>query len=156
MEPIMEFRAEFSKKDYFIYLQIKKDSIYIGIENDSENNEILYWKKNLDNETIKETTSQMGCVQTLKSFSEMLIEGLSKKNTNKTVTIDFCSLNENFLYIQTKVNSINYLLETSINQTKYLNLWFIFFGLILKKIFCFDVIVYKLFYYYLLIIILFV
>ena len=116
MEPIMEFRAEFSKKDYFIYLQIKKDSIYIGIENDSENNEILYWKKNLDNETIKETTSQMGCVQTLKSFSEMLIEGLSKKNTNKTVTIDFCSLNE----IRELAGNTNTTSKSESNIKKYL------------------------------------
>ena len=112
----MEFRAEFSKKDYFIYLQIKKDSIYIGIENDSENNEILYWKKNLDNETIKETTSQMGCVQTLKSFSEMLIEGLSKKNTNKTVTIDFCSLNE----IRELAGNTNTTSKSESNIKKYL------------------------------------
>ena len=112
----MEFRAEFSKKDYFIYLQIKKDSIYIGIENDSENNEILYWKKNLDNETIKETTSQMGCVQTLKSFSEMLIEGLSKKNTNKTVIIDFCSLNE----IRELAGNTNTTSKSESNIKKYL------------------------------------
>ena len=112
----MEFRAEFSQKDYFIYIQIKKDSIYIGIENDSENNEILYWKKNLDNETIKETTSQMGCVQTLKSFSEMLIEGLSKKNTNKTVTIDFCSLNE----IRELAGNTNTTSKSESNIKKYL------------------------------------
>ena len=61
MEPIMEFRAEFGKKDYYLYIQIKKESIYIGIETDEENNEIIYWKKNLESETIKETTSQMGC-----------------------------------------------------------------------------------------------
>ena len=93
MEPILEFKTEFGKKDYYIYLQIKKDSIYIGIEFETENNEILYWKKNLENETIKETTSQMGSFKSLQAFSEMLIDGLSKNNTN-SITIDFCSLNE--------------------------------------------------------------
>ena len=93
MDPILEFKTEFGKKDYYIYLQIKKDSIYIGIEFETENNEILYWKKNLENETIKETTSQMGSFKSLQAFSEMLIDGLSKNNTN-SITIDFCSLNE--------------------------------------------------------------
>ena len=93
MDPILEFKTEFGKKDYYIYLQIKKDSIYIGIEFETENNEILYWKKNLENETIKETTSQMGSFKSLQAFSEMLIDGLSKNNTN-SITINFCSLNE--------------------------------------------------------------
>ena len=93
MDPILEFKTEFGKKDYYIYLQIKKDSIYIGIEFETENNDILYWKKNLENETIKETTSQMGSFKSLQAFSEMLIDGLSKNNTN-SITIDFCSLNE--------------------------------------------------------------
>ena len=56
----------------------------VGIETDEENKDIIYWKKNLDNETIKETTSQMGSLKTLKSFSEMLLEGLSKKNPNNS------------------------------------------------------------------------
>ena len=116
MEPILEFKAEFSKKDYLIYIQVKKESIYIGIENDTENNEILYWKKNLDSETIKETTSQMGNVQTLKSFSEMLIEGFSKKNMTKTVTIDFCSLNE----IRELAGNDNITSKSESNIKKYL------------------------------------
>ena len=91
MEPILEFKVNFSNKDYYIYVQIKKDSIYITIETEEEN-EILYWKKNLENQTIKETTSQMGSFKSLEAFSDMLIEGLSKKNN--LVTIDFCSLNE--------------------------------------------------------------
>jgi len=94
MEPILEFKAEFGKKDYLIYIQVKKESIYIGIESDTENNEILYWKKNLDSETIKETTSQMGSFKSLQSFGEMLIDGLSRKNNLNSTTIDFCSLNE--------------------------------------------------------------
>ena len=116
MEPILEFKAEFGKKDYLIYIQVKKESIYIGIENDTENNEILYWKKNLDSETIKETTSQMGSVQTLKSFSEMLIEGFSKKNMTKTVTIDFCSLNE----IRELAGNDNITSKSESNIKKYL------------------------------------
>ena len=116
MEPILEFKAEFGKKDYLIYIQVKKESIYIGIENDTENNEILYWKKNLDSETIKEATSQMGNVKTLKSFSEMLIEGFSKKNMTKTVTIDFCSLNE----IRELAGNDNITSKSESNIKKYL------------------------------------
>ena len=92
MDPILEFTAEFSKKEYYIYIQIKKDTIFIGIETDEENNETIYWKKNLDNQIIEETTSQMGSTKSLKSFSAMLLEGLSKKNN--AIKIDFCSLNE--------------------------------------------------------------
>ena len=91
MEPILEFKVIFSNKEYYIYVQTKQESIYITIETEEEN-EILYWKKNLENQTIKETTSQMGSFKSLKAFSEMLIEGLSKKSNS--VTIDFCSLNE--------------------------------------------------------------
>ena len=91
MEPILEFKVTFSNKDYYIYVQIKQESIYITIETEEEN-EILYWKKNLENQTIKETTSQMGSFKSLKAFSDMLIEGLSKKNNS--ISIDFCSLNE--------------------------------------------------------------
>ena len=94
MEPILEFKSEFNNKIYYLYIQIRKESIYIGIETEEENNDIIYWRKNLENETIKETTSQMGSLKTLKSFSEMLVEGLSKKSNNKSITIDFCSLNE--------------------------------------------------------------
>ena len=92
MDPILEFTAEFSKKEYYIYIQIKKDTIFIGIETDEENNETIYWKKNLDNQIIEETTSQMGSTKSLKSFSAMILEGLSKKNN--AIKIDFCSLNE--------------------------------------------------------------
>ena len=91
MEPILEFKVIFSKKEYYIYIQTKQESIYITIETDEEN-EILYWKKNLENQTIKETTSQMGSFKSLKAFSDMLIEGLSQKSNS--VTVDFCSLNE--------------------------------------------------------------
>ena len=91
MEPLLEFKINFSKKEYYIYMQTKQDSIYITIETEEEN-EIFYWKKNLENETIKETTSQMGSIKTLKEFSQMLFDSLSKKNNS--ITIDFCSLNE--------------------------------------------------------------
>ena len=94
MEPILEFKNIFGKNEYYLYVQIKKESIFIGIETEAENNDILYWKKNLDNETIKETTSQMGSFKSLQSFGEMLIDGLSKKINNNSITIDFCSLNE--------------------------------------------------------------
>ena len=91
MEPLLEFKINFSNKEYYIYMQTKQDSIYITIETEEEN-DIFYWKKNLENETIKETTSQMGSVKTLKEFSQMLFEGFSKKNNS--ISIDFCSLNE--------------------------------------------------------------
>ena len=116
MEPIMEFRAEFGKKDYYLYIQIKKESIYIGIETDEENNEIIYWKKNLESETIKETTSQMGSAKSLKSFSEMLIDGLSKKINTSTITIDFCSLNE----IRELAGNENIVNKSESNIKKYL------------------------------------
>jgi hypothetical protein len=88
----LEFRIDFSHKEYYIYLQIKKESIYITIETEIENSEILYWKKNLESQTIKEITSQMGSSKSFESFRDMLIEALSRKNN--LVTIDFCSLNE--------------------------------------------------------------
>ena len=56
--PLLEFKASFNNKEYYIYVQTREDSIYITIETE-EGNEILYWKKNLEKETIKETTSQM-------------------------------------------------------------------------------------------------
>ena len=116
MDPILEFKTEFGKKEYFLYIQIKKESIYIGIEAEADNNEILYWKKNLENETIKETTSQMGSFKSLKSFSEMLIEGLSKKNNNNSITIDFCSLNE----IRELAGNENTINKSESNIKKYL------------------------------------
>ena len=116
MEPIYEFKTEFGKKLYYVYIQIKKESIYIGIETDEENNDILYWKKNLENETIKETTSQMGSFKSLKSFSEMLVEGLSKKNINSAITIDFCSLNE----IRELAGNENIISKSESNIKKYL------------------------------------
>ena len=116
MDPILEFKTEFGKKEYFLYIQIKKESIYIGIETEADNNEILYWKKNLENETIKETTSQMGSFKSLKSFSEMLIEGLSKKNNNNSITIDFCSLNE----IRELAGNENTINKSESNIKKYL------------------------------------
>ena len=92
MEPLLEFSLDFSNKVHYISLQIKKESIYITIETEVENSEILYWKKNLESETIKEITSQMGSCKSFESFRDMLIEALSRKNN--LVTIDFCSLNE--------------------------------------------------------------
>ena len=89
--PLLEFKASFNNKEYYIYVQNREDSIYITIETE-EGNEILYWKKNLEKETIKETTSQMGSYKSLEAFSDMLIEGLSKKNN--LCTLEFCSLNE--------------------------------------------------------------
>jgi len=91
MESLLEFAIEFSSKVHYIYLQIKKESIYITIETEVQN-EILYWKKNLESQTIKEITSQMGSCKSFESFRDMLIEALSRKNS--LVTIDFCSLNE--------------------------------------------------------------
>ena len=113
MEPILEFKVNFSNKDYFIYVQTKQDSIYITIETEEEN-EIIYWKKNLENQTIKETTSQMGSFKSLQAFSEMLIEGLSRKNN--LVTIDFCSLNE----IRELAGNENTTIKNENNIKKYL------------------------------------
>ena len=43
MESSLEFSIEFSNKVHYIYLKIKKESIYITIETEVENSEILYW-----------------------------------------------------------------------------------------------------------------
>ena len=91
MEPILEFKQNFSNKDYYIYVQPKKNSIYITIETD-EMNQVLYWRKNLDSQTIQDTTSQMGSFKSMKEFNDMFLEGLSKKNDS--ISINFCSLNE--------------------------------------------------------------
>ena len=92
MECIHEFIFEFDKKEYYLYIKIEKEGINIAIETDKDNKEISYWEKYLDNKTIKEITSKMGSIKSLKDFSQILIEGLSKKNDN--IYIKFCSLNE--------------------------------------------------------------
>ena len=91
LKEMQEFKITFNNKLYYIYVLIKPDSIYITIETEEED-EFIYWRKNLENQTIKETTSQMGSFKTLEDFSDMLIKGLSKKSNDST--IEFCSLNE--------------------------------------------------------------
>ena len=113
MEQILEFKIIFNNKEYYIYMQTKQDSIYITIELEEEN-EIFYWKKNLENETIKETTSQMGSVKNLKEFNQMLFEGFSEKNNS--ISIDFCSLNE----IRELAGNENHNVKNENNIKKYL------------------------------------
>ena len=89
MEPILEFNAIFDDEEYIINIQTKPDLLTITIELESKS---LYWSKNLDNKMLSEITSQMGSYKSLKVFSNMLIQSLSKKNDS--LSLNFCSLNE--------------------------------------------------------------
>ena len=89
MEPILEFNAIFDDEEYIINIQTKSDLLNITIELEAKN---LYWSKTLDSKTLSEITSQMGSYKSLKVFSDMLIQALSKKNDS--LSLNFCSLNE--------------------------------------------------------------
>ena len=89
MEPILEFNTIFDDEEYVINIQTKVDLLIITIELESKG---LYWYKNLDSKTLSEITSQMGSYKSLKVFSDMLIQALSKKNDS--LSLNFCSLNE--------------------------------------------------------------
>ena len=85
----MEFNTIFDDEEYVINIQTKVDLLIITIELESKG---LYWYKNLDSKTLSEITSQMGSYKSLKVFSDMLIQALSKKNDS--LSLNFCSLNE--------------------------------------------------------------
>ena len=89
MEPILEFNTIFDDEEYIINIQTKPDLLTIIIELESKS---LYWSKSLDSKTLSEITSQMGSYKSLKVFSDMLIQALSKKNDS--LSLNFCSLNE--------------------------------------------------------------
>ena len=89
MEPILEFYTKFDDEEYIINIQAKPDLLTITIELESKG---LYWSKDLDSKMINEITSQMGSYKSLKVFSNMLIQALSKKNDS--LSLNFCSLNE--------------------------------------------------------------
>ena len=89
MEPILEFNTFFDDEEYIINIQTKSDLLIITIELESKG---LYWVKSLDSKTLSEITSQMGSYKSLKVFSDMLIQALSKKNDS--LSLNFCSLNE--------------------------------------------------------------
>ena len=89
MEPILEFNTIFDDEEYIINIQTKPDLLIITIELESKG---LYWSKNLDSKTLSEITSQMGSYKSLKVFTDMLIQALSKKNDS--LSLNFCSLNE--------------------------------------------------------------
>ena len=89
MEPILEFNTFFDDEEYIINIQTKADLLIITIELESKG---LYWVKSLDSKTLSEITSQMGSYKSLKVFSDMLIQALSKKNDS--LSLNFCSLNE--------------------------------------------------------------
>ena len=89
MEPILEFNTIFDDEEYIINIQTKQDLLIITIELESKG---LYWSKNLDSKTLSEITSQMGSYKSLKVFTDMLIQALSKKNDS--LSLNFCSLNE--------------------------------------------------------------
>ena len=89
MEPILEFITIFDDEEYVINIQTKSDLLSITIELESKG---IYWSKILDSKTLSEITSQMGSYKSLKVFSDMLIQALSKKNDS--LSLNFCSLNE--------------------------------------------------------------
>ena len=89
MEPILEFNANFDDEEYIINIQTKPDLLNITIELESKS---LYWSKTLDSKTLSDITSQMGSYKSLKVFSDMLIQALSKRNDS--LSLNFCSLNE--------------------------------------------------------------
>ena len=91
MEPILEFNYKFEgdEEEHVINIQTKSDLIIITIELESKG---LYWYKELDSKTLSEMTSQMGSYKSLKVFSDMLIQALSKKNNS--LTLHFYSLKE--------------------------------------------------------------
>lgn len=89
MEPILEFNANFDDEEYIINIQTKPDFLNITIELESKS---LYWSKTLDSKTLSDITSQMGSYKSLKVFSDMLIQALSKRNDS--LSLNFCSLNE--------------------------------------------------------------
>ena len=89
MEPILEFNEFFDDQEYIINIQTQPDLLTITIELEEKG---LYWSKSLDSKTLSEITSQMGSYKSLKVFSDMLIQALSKKN--ESLSLNFCSLNE--------------------------------------------------------------
>ena len=91
MEPILEFVYKFEEyeEEHIINLQPKSDSLIITIELESKN---LYWYKELNSQLLNEITSHMGSYKSLKVFTDMLIQALSKKNNS--LSLNFCSLNE--------------------------------------------------------------
>ena len=91
MEPILEFVYKFEEyeEEHIINLQPKSDSLIITIELESKN---LYWYKELNSQLLNDITSHMGSYKSLKVFTDMLIQALSKKNNS--LSLNFCSLNE--------------------------------------------------------------
>ena len=91
MEPILEFNYKFEgdEEEHIINIQPKSDSLIISIELESKG---LYWYTELNSKTLTEMTSQMGSYKSLKVFSDMLIQALSRKN--ESLTLNFYSLKE--------------------------------------------------------------
>ena len=91
MEPILEFNYKFEgdEKDYVINIQTKSEILIITIELESKG---LYWYKELDSKSLTEMTSEMGSYKSLKVFTDMLIQALTKKN--ESLSLNFCSLIE--------------------------------------------------------------
>ena len=91
MEPILEFNYKFEgdEEEHIINIQPKSDSLIISIELESKG---LYWYTELNCKTLTEMTSQMGSYKSLKVFSDMLIQALSRKN--ESLTLNFYSLKE--------------------------------------------------------------
>ena len=91
MEPILEFNYKFEgdEEEHVINIQQKSDLLIITIELESKG---FYWYKELDSKELSSMTSQMGSYKSLKVFSDMLIQALSKKNNS--LSLNFFSLKE--------------------------------------------------------------
>ena len=91
MEPILEFNYKFEgdEEDHIINIQQKSDLLIITIELESKG---FYWYKELDSKELSSMTSQMGSYKSLKVFTDMLIQALSKKNNS--LSLNFFSLKE--------------------------------------------------------------
>ena len=91
MEPILEFNYKFEgdEEEHIINIQQKSDLLIITIELESKG---FYWYKELDSKELSSMTSQMGSYKSLKVFSDMLIQALSKKNNS--LSLNFFSLKE--------------------------------------------------------------
>ena len=78
MEPILEFNYKFEgdEEEHIINIQQKSDLLIITIELESKG---FYWYKELDSKELSSMTSQMGSYKSLKVFTDMLIQALSKK-----------------------------------------------------------------------------
>lgn len=89
----LETTIKWDNKDYIIYLESRKDLIYISIELEQLNQDSIYWSKILDEKIIKDVTTLIGNAKTLKEFSDLITEAFNQKSL-PYISTNFCSLKE--------------------------------------------------------------